>query len=328
MGKSKIEWTDHTVNCLRVRDKITGAVGHFCLRVSPGCKNCYAARYQPRAHMHDYIAANRDKVEPFLDHEILKDVLRRRKPTRFFWCSMTDMFLDPEFYPWPWLDKMFATMALTSWHQHMVLTKHPDHMRAYMTMERWANRIHPAMTVMAGEMTNRWVSRTAGQHLQNLAAWPLDNVELGVSVENQDYAAWRLYLLAQTAAETSFCSYEPALGPVDFTSIAVPTFGYTFNALNGHVYDERNRVVDRLLPLDQIIIGGESGPGARAFDLGWARHVIEQVKPYDTKIFVKQLGAKPLEEFAPNCDHFLNLHSHKGNDMEEWPQDLRRRESV
>ena len=279
--------------------------------------------------MHDYIAQNRDKVEPFLDLDILKDVLRRRKPTRYFWASMTDMFLGPEFYPWLWLDNLFATMALTPWHRHMVLTKHPDHMQSYMTLERWARYIYPLMTVLGAEMSqrwrNQWITAADTRRRQKLAAWPLDNVELGVSVENQDWA-WRLYLLGRTAAETSFCSYEPALGPVDFTAIECPAFqGYTFNALNGHLYDERRRVVDRLLPLDQIIIGGESGPGARPFDLRWPRQVMDQCKPYGTKIFMKQVGTNPI---GYNGTAPYTINSHKGNDMQEWPEDLRRREFV
>ncbi len=124
-------------------------------------------------------------------------------------------------------------------------------------------------------------------------------------------------------------SYEPALGPVDFLRIPAP--GQHWDYLTGEKVTARE---SKHAPrLDWLIIGGESGPGARPFDIEWARSVVGQCKAAGVACFVKQLGKRPYSDEKPFSVHAkfgivggLNLASSKGGDMEEWPEDLRVRE--
>jgi protein gp37 len=124
--------------------------------------------------------------------------------------------------------------------------------------------------------------------------WP-GNVWLGTTVEDRERLG-RLDSLRTVPAFCRFVSFEPLLedlGAVDFTGI------------------------------DWAIVGGESGPGARPFDLAWARSLVEQCRSAGVAPFVKQLGANPLMEPGPITVH---LEDPKGGDPAEWPEDLRARE--
>lgn len=129
------------------------------------------------------------------------------------------------------------------------------------------------------------------------------NVWLGVSVEDQERAEERIPDLLQTPAAVRFVSYEPALGAVEF---AWPWLRYRESGLT---------------PLDWIIVGGESGPDARPFDLRWARDVAQQCRETTTACFIKQLGANPMDR-----GRRLHFADRKGADPDEWPDDLRVRQ--
>jgi protein gp37 len=146
---------------------------------------------------------------------------------------------------------------------------------------------------------------------------PLINVWEGVSVEDQATADERIPILLQTPASVRFVSYEPALGPIDF--------GPWVNPLAS---------VRTLEPgvrwLDWVIVGGESGPGARSFDVEWARSAVRQCREARTACFVKQLGAKPITDHRTRPEgepHYwtYNLGA-KASDPSMWPEDLRIRE--
>ncbi len=127
----------------------------------------------------------------------------------------------------------------------------------------------------------------------------LPNVWLGVSVEDQANKD-RIDILRQTPAALRFLSIEPLLediGTLDLTGI------------------------------HWVIIGGESGPGARPFDIQWARDTIRQCKAAGVPVFVKQLGAKPVQN-APGClpTRPVGIWDSKGGNWEEWNVDLRIRE--
>lgn len=119
--------------------------------------------------------------------------------------------------------------------------------------------------------------------------WPFANLHLGVSVEDQATANERIPLLLQTPAALRWISYEPALGPVDFRPFAAG--------------------------LSWLVIGGESGPGARPFNLEWAKAIIDHGKHYGIPVFCKQIGSQNA------CQH-----SRKGEHMACWPKDLQVRE--
>lgn len=134
------------------------------------------------------------------------------------------------------------------------------------------------------------------------------NIWLGISIVNQAEADRDIPKLLTTSAAVRFVSYEPALGPVDF---ARPPLPFLNNTIEG----------ERLI--DWVIVGGESGPGARPFNLAWARSVIAQCKAAGVACFVKQLGTAPR---TYNMAEPLALRDHKGGDWSEWPDDLQVRE--
>ena len=166
-----------------------------------------------------------------------------------------------------------------------------------------------------------------GAHL----AWPLPSVWIGVSVEDQSTADERIPLLLETPAAKRFLSAEPLLGPIN----------YRWAKWHDYKTQERERRaagaavlsdhLDGLRRLDTIIVGGESGPGARPCDVVWIRSTVEQCKAAGVACFVKQLGARSYslagDSLCANGDppvgSLLSLTSRAGSDPSEWPEDLR-----
>ncbi|HVW08372.1 MAG TPA: DUF5131 family protein [Bryobacteraceae bacterium] len=370
MKATSIEWTDATWNpvegCTMAKGSEAG-----------GCLNCYAARAALRRP-----ASGLSIMRPSgprwtgkvgLVERRLTDPLHWRKPQRIFVNSMSDLF--HEALPDKAIDRVFAVMALCPQHTFQVLTKRPERMLQWMSdIPTWPTEVTRETT--AGEFASDHTKRielTGGSIMgikgpACLPFWPLPNVHLGVSVEDQKTADARIPLLLQTPAAKRFISYEPALAAVDFTRICLlpqthgsHRAGVHVDALHG-TYVESGMVykgdwdVDGPSPpdserqrLDQIIIGGESGPGARPFDIEWARNTIEQCKAAGVACFVKQLGAVPIFPepawraladagqrvplLTPKTEHLpiagyvqLALKDRKGGDMSEWPDDLRVRE--
>ncbi len=220
--KTKIEWTEATWNPIRARNKATGGVGHFCVHVSDGCKNCYAEHMQRRfRNKVRYAAQDRDKVELFLDEKVLTQPLRWRRPRMIFPCSMTDLFYEG--HPDEWLDRIFAVMALASQHTFQPLTKRSRRQREYFAGHQLRERISAMQWAEIEDRVDPLDRRR--DDLRALAMdvdgddWPLPNVWLGVSVEDQQRADERrddLKALADSGW-TTWVSYEPALGPVDWS---------------------------------------------------------------------------------------------------------------
>lgn len=140
------------------------------------------------------------------------------------------------------------------------------------------------------------------------SSWPA-NVWAGASVEDQQRADERIPHLLRVPAKVRFLSCEPLLVPVDLAL-----------------------ALTRKPWIDWVIIGGESGPGARPFQLAWARSIIAQCKAADVPVFMKQIGARPGERRrcdvpACNCGgmHWqaLTTDDRKGGDPAEWPSDIR-----
>jgi protein gp37 len=255
MGQTKIEWTDRTWNPVR-----------GCSRVSEGCRRCYAERIfarnlpamrspttkEPFAIMTPSGARWTGKVE--LIESKLSEPLHWKKPQRVFVNSMSDLF--HEALPDDAIERVFAVMALCPHITFQVLTKRPERML------EWSRRIFPHDSVM------HIMSRDHGVDAFALR-WPLPNVWLGVSVEDQATADARIPLLLQTPAAIRFVSYEPALGPVDFGTWIDPMW---------------------VPNLDWIICGGESGPGARPPHPAWFRQTRDQCEAAGVAFFFKQWG--------------------------------------
>lgn len=307
-----IAWTDLTVNPIRAR--AFRKVGHHCVKVSPGCANCYASRMQPRFGLPEYELGKRAGVEPFLDERALESVLRRRKPARIFWCDMTDLFGD-----WvsdAWIDRCFAVMALTPQHTHQVLTKRPERMQLYCTDRDVWNRV--ALIAKRG----LWGGAPKGNPF-----WPLPNVWLGVSVDDQQRADERIPLLLHTPAAVRYISAEPLLGPLDLR----PWLG---RVCDGHEPWQCDDGCPR--GLDWVIVGGESGPDARPCNVEWIRDIVRQCRAAGVACFVKQLGARPVYDLGDGHRHRIRelrkavsgkpLYDRKGADPSEWPEDLRVRQ--
>lgn len=326
--KSKIEWTEATWNPIRARNLKTGGVGHFCEKVSPGCAGCYAERMQPR-FKNDirYNAADGDKVEVFLDEDVLTQPLRWSRPRMIFPCSMTDLF--GSWVPDEWIDRIFAVMALARQHTFQLLTKRAERLPTYCSDRSLPGRLALKMGVIASG--NRPLMEKGDEITREWAAFNfhLPNVWLGVSCEDQKTADERIPMLLQTPAAVRWVSAEPLLGPIDFTNLALIRHDDGFadvslNCLTGHVVGPDD-MTD--MKLDWMVVGGESGPKARPFDIQWARDIIAQCKAADVPVFVKQLGANPYESMDRDIGLPLNLESRKGGDMLEWSEDLHVRQT-
>jgi protein gp37 len=289
--KSSIEWTDATWNPLRARftdDAGTALTGWHCVHISDGCRNCYAERINKRLGTglpYSQLAGTR--VEHYLDEKALTTPLRWKKPRKIFVCSMSDLF-----GAWATdrqIDQIFAVMAACPQHTFQILTKRSERMQWWLQ----TNRVVGGRYIWEAQDRlgiGRVKPGTGG-------IWPLANVWCGVSVESQRHLE-RIDDLKDTLAAVRFVSFEPLLEDLG------------------------------ALILDGIhwaIVGGESGPGARPFNIQWARRVLEDCARAGVPCFVKQLGAKPfLHAHADVQQH--RLKDRKGGAIEEWPADLRVRE--
>lgn len=149
--------------------------------------------------------------------------------------------------------------------------------------------------------------------------WPLTNVWLGVTAENQA-ATKRLDDLAATPAAVRFVNYEPALEAVDFSRWVYDREEKIRKAMYGPAAlneEQAGSVIPR--PIDWVIAGGESGSNARYCDAQWVRDVVKQCRVAGTPVFVKQLGSNTGG--TPK-----RLLHRKGADPSEWPADLRVRQ--
>ena len=313
---SSIEWTDTTWN------PVTG-----CTKVSPGCAHCYAETFAERwrgVPGHPYEQGFDLKLWP----ERLSLPLSWKKPRRVFVNSMSDLFHED--VPFEFIDRVFAVMALCPQHTFQVLTKRPERMAEYTSDHKVAARIWDACLAMNDEIC-RAVPRTIDT--RNLdhqcVVWPLPNVWLGTSVERQQEADERIPHLLKCPAAVRFLSCEPLLGPLDLSAF----FGGPYVGLPGDVVHPNWNA-----GIDWVIVGGESGPGARPCRVEWIRSIVRQCKSAGVPVFVKQLGANPEGDppRPPVRDEATGMTRHwvqqvietrgKGNDPAEWPEDLRVRE--
>lgn len=329
MGRTSIEWCDFSINPIRVRDVKTGAIGHYCEKISPGCAHCYASQLQSRFKMKPFDAQRalmaKGRLQVFLDRSKLHDVVSRREPTVWFWEDMSDLFgawVKPA-----WLDACFATMALTPHHTHLLLTKRPGRAAEYLTKR--------TMNYIRREGDKLWGSSDP----KPVATWPLPNVRIGTSIENQETADLRLPALFSIPARPMhgyFLSVEPQLGPITLKWAACTCPDKAVGFKTGHRGNPTCFVPRLHQLLDKVIDGGESGPGARPFNLNWPRSLKRQCEELFVPLFVKQLGAYPTwtqigtkayDELKRKPKPVrLVLHTKKGNDMAEFPDDIRVRE--
>lgn len=285
MAKTKIEWATDSWNPIRAFDRATGKVGWYCEHATPGCEHCYSEALNRRLGTRvDYKRQNRDRVELYLDERMLKVPLSWHAPRRVFVCSMTDLFA--EFVPDEWLDKIHAVMACARHHTFVVLTKRTQRMRNYLEMRpgnhlglRWA--LHSA--AMLG----------SGNDIGPYPGIPLPNVWYGASVEDQPRADLRIPDLLMTSAAVRWISGEPLLDRVDIQRYLRRMVVRPNEALTDRMVDEgwsHSGGQGDHPGLDWVVVGGESGPGARPMHPDWARSLRDQCIAAGVPFFLKQRG--------------------------------------
>lgn len=240
---------------------------------------------------------------------------RMKEPQKVFTCSWSDFFIEEAD---PWRDEAWSIIERTPHVTYQIVTKRP---------ERIARRLPWSGT-----------------------PWP--NVWLGVSAERQQELDERVPHLLETPAAVRFVSAEPLLGPLDFRLTMCKPEGLApgvwLDSLRGHVIGPDDMLDARV---DWVIVGGESGPGARPCDASWVRSIVRQCREAGVACFVKQLGANvesrndagfegdDPESWPMDTRHVeltstnwqgepvrIHLRDPKGGDPAEWPEDLRVRE--
>lgn len=300
---SKIEWTGETWNPV---------IG--CDKVSPGCKNCYAIR-TAWIRMHNPKMAKRyagtvEKTQSgqlnwtgkiTLVDEVLLKPLKTKKPTTFFVNSMSDLFHKD--VPFEFIRLVFGIMSVCQNHTFQILTKRPERMLEYFQWQIKFNPDEEDPAYYAYDLCiNHGIETGCGSAFET-EEWPLPNVWLGVSVENQQTADERIPVLLQVPAAIRFLSCEPLLGPVDLTQFYISKDkSITHNALTGVPYDwdyekefEEDSIDEKI---HWVIVGGESGPGARPMHPDWAIQLRNQCKDAGVPFFFKQWG-----EYVPMLGH-------------------------
>ena len=258
----------------KVWNPVTG-----CSKVSQGCKNCYAERVFPRPY------PGRAFTDVRCHEDRLDAPLHWRKPCRVFVNSMSDLF--HEAVPFEFILDVMGVCGVAQQHTFQILTKRPQRMLDF----------------------SRWIAGT-GEHI-SMAEWPR-NVWLGVSVEDQKTAEERIPLLLQTPAVVRWTSYEPALGPIDFSKVHHPIESASvLTGIYWRVYPNNYYCTNRFLRW--LVCGGESGPNARPMHPDWARSVRDQCVAAGVPFFFKQWG-----EWAPSGDKVGKKHSGRLLDGREW----------
>ena len=284
--KTHIQWTDATWN------PVTG-----CSIVSAGCTNCYAMRLAgtrlknipSREGLTKEVNGNHVWTgEIRFNIQALDEPLRWAKPRMIFVCAHGDLFhegVSDEV-----IDQVFAVIARSPRHTFQILTKRESRMHDYIRSIEELSLSNPEL------MKHRWAA-AAGNLGPNHQApvevtWPLPNVWLGVSVEDQKSADQRISVLLNTPAAVRWISAEPLLGPIDLTKL--PLHGReTYDALAQadqarYSHAESHR-------LDWVVLGGESGPEARLMHYKWEETIRLQCEAAGVPYFRKQWGEwKPI----------------------------------
>jgi protein gp37 len=321
-GKTEIQWTDSSWN------PTSG-----CDRISPGCDHCYAmtlakrlkAMGSPRYQQDGDPKTSGPGFGVAVHPDALDWPLRKTKPLKIFVNSMSDLFHKD--VPDAFIAEVFAVMSLAHWHTFQLLTKRHARMKSLLTSPAFRELYGYAYGQRGtdlGSGNRRWRD-WFDTHCQE--PWPLPNVWLGVSAEDQHWANLRIPALLHTPAAVRFVSAEPLLGPIDLHASDdglhhwLPDYGPVYDdpdepicQAHGISDCERRQPHAGCSFLDWVIIGGESGPGARPMELDWARSMVEQCESSGVAPFVKQLGAIRGRE--------LGSDSHGGN-WDDWPADLR-----
>ncbi|TXH20578.1 MAG: phage Gp37/Gp68 family protein [Mycobacterium sp.] len=276
---TSIEWTEATWN------PVTG-----CTEVSPGCDHCYAK-----------VIAERFRGGPAFpngfDVQLRPDKLdlplRWRRPRRIFVNSMSDLFHDD--VPDEYIAQVWAVMALAPRHTFQVLTKRHGRMRSLVGSGHFAGLVYKAVNaILAQGNPPRLGDDTIVAALDGFARGQftvLPNVWGMVTAENQQWADIRIPALLDAPFAVRGVSLEPLLGPITLSQnwLVAEERGAVFPA------DVRVLLKHHGVPmLDWVVVGGESGHGARPMHPDWARSLRDQCTAAGVPFLFKQWG-----EWAP-----------------------------
>jgi len=237
-----------------------------CTPISEACDNCYARRMIRRYAGRRGWPESQDAVTLFPDR--LDWPFRWRQPRRIFVCSMSDLFHPA--VPFEFIVRVFDVMARSPRHTFLVLTKRAHRMR------RAVKQIWDGF---------------AGAGLET----PLPNVWLGVTAENQKLVDERIPPLLETPAAAHFVSVEPMLGPVNVSCW-----------MNCGCDSPENDYCDPgpwcagYSALDWVIVGGETGPGARVMERAWVEDVLTQCELEGVPFFFKGWGTATMPKTEPD----------------------------
>ena len=305
---SEIEW-------LRSSDGTKGESWNpitGCSPASSGCLHCYAAALAGRHMCDDHKELTRTvkrrnergklvKLAVFngtihLHPDRLTAPVGMRKGKRIFVNSMSDLF--HEGVPFKYIAAVYGVMTVAEQHTFLVLTK-----RAWRAPQFFAwlhegpglhHRINDAVRKYVPGWDGRAVFPTQKHGMVPDRHWPPRNVQLGFSAEDQSNWDSRIADFSDVEAYVRWVSIEPQLGPIDMCRT-------TSNP-----------------GIQWVVVGGESGPGSRPFDVDWATSLVAQCDRLSIPVFIKQLGTKPIREAKP-----LLLESSKGCDLTEWTGPLK-----
>lgn len=333
MQTTKIEYLTHVWNPIAMR----------CDRVSSGCDNCWHLRMANRlggnGSLTERVRNAYNIGVPWLRDKELSAPFKLRKQATIGVEFMGDLFHKT--VPFEWIAAVYGAIAANPRHQFVVLTKRVDRAAAFyrwlveQDFGHWVEQQLTDSHVVAGSFGCAYeLLRQAGpemdDHIYKMgvapdAPWPLENLILGTSVEDQKTADERIPKLLQVPAWKRMVSYEPALGPVEFPREAMslpPKNGCPIcmskESLNVtcEPIDYDNLSVEEILEaerkkrndisitcrkcnelarnqsLNLIVAGAETGPGARPADLDWFRSARDQCADAGVPFFLKQVNAK------------------------------------
>ncbi len=307
-SNTAISWTD-----------ATWPIVAGCQYESPGCSNCWAVRdswrlaHNPNPKVHNAYFGTVDKTKDgkLVWSGIVRTLpdrlawpLRWRKERRIFVCSQSDLF-HPK-VPFEFIAASFGIMAMAHWHTFQVLSKHARRMREFF---EWLDQQPggPAATCSWHARMYAGMNSVWRNELPEPPGWPLENVELGVTVEDQKRADERIPELLKCLAAVRWLSVEPMLEAIDIT----PWLEY----------------------IDLVVCGGESAQtrtNTRPFDLRWARDLLAQVRAFGKAFHMKQLGTRPVDVGFDKATPTVEFDQpagkssrYKWHEPEHWPADLR-----
>lgn len=320
---SKIEWTEDTWN------PTTG-----CDQVSPGCGQpmpgregkphgtCYALTLAKRLQAMENARAELGSTAPlryqndgdprtsgpgfgFTMHPDRLDLpLRWQRPRRVFVNSMSDLFHAKASRVF--LAQVFAVMSLAERHSFQVLTKRSLRMQRILTDPAFEQTVREVRDRLLAEPATPLSKADRARLTAEPMIWPLPNLWLGVSVEDQDRADERIPHLLATPAAIRWISAEPLLGPIDLLAAGDGCYGHWLpdpperDQWGGRVADGplcqahgihgcTNRDPGCVF-LDWVVVGGESGPGSRWMHPDWARQLRDQCTAAGVAFNFKQHG--------------------------------------